>query len=235
MNFGEIKFRKLIYLNDAFHRRATGAPTNVIIVRSYFNITTTLSHFPDVLILFTENEKWPNPGVKTVKGKAMITFRIKIETLRDQSATAPLLTVHGQLPLVLPDAGGAEAGGVRPAHHHRALVPRLGRDDGGADHGAAPPPPLARPGPAPRPLHAGLRVGQLPAVLPPRDLVAGPSASHLDVQILWICVDNYRYVEILYLLLLTSHSSRLATPATSGTSVLRMVTDSGGTETTTLR
>ena len=33
----------------------------------------------------------------------------------------------------------------------------------------------------------------------------------------------------------TSHSSRLATPATSGTSVLRMVTDSGGTETTTLR
>ena len=200
MNFGEIKFRKLIYLNDAFHRRATGAPTNVIIVRSYFNITTTLSHFPDVLILFTENEKWPNPGVKTVKGKAMITFRIKIETLRDQSATAPLLTVHGQLPLVLPDAGGAEAGGVRPAHHHRALVPRLGRDDGGADHGAAPPPPQARPGPAPRPLHAGLRVGQLPDVLPPRDLVAGPSASHLDVQILWICVDiidmcrYYRYV-----------------------------------------
>ena len=165
----------------------------------------------------------------------MITFRIKIETLRDQSATAPLLTVHGQLPLVLPDAGGAEAGGVRPAHHHRALVPRLGRDDGGADHGAASPPPLARPRAAPRPLHAGLRVGQLPAVLPPRDLVAGPSASHLDVQILWICVDNYRYVEILYLLLLTSHSSRLATPATSGTSVLRMVTDSGGTETTTLR
>ena len=46
----------------------------------------------------------------------------------------------------------------------------------------------------------------------------------------------YRYAEILYLLLLTtSHSSRLATPATSGTSVLRMVTDSGGTETTTLR
>ena len=194
MNFGEIKFRKLIYLNDAFHRRATGAPTNVIIVRSYFNITTTLSHFPDVLILFTENEKWPNPGVKTVKGKAMITFRIKIETLRDQSATVLLLTVHGQLPLVLPDAGGAEAGGVRPAHHHRALVPRLGRDDGGADHGAAPPPPLARPGPAPRPLHAGLRVGQLPAVLPPRDLVAGPSASHLDVQIIIdICGDNYRY------------------------------------------
>ena len=45
----------------------------------------------------------------------------------------------------------------------------------------------------------------------------------------------YRYAEISYLLLLTSHSSRLATPATSGTSVLRMVTDSGGTETTTLR
>ena len=80
---------------------------------------------------------------------------------------------------MLPDAGGAEAGRVRPAHHHRALVPRLGRDDGGADHGAAPPPPL--PPPAPRPLHAGLRVGELAAVLPPRDLVAGPGASHLDV------------------------------------------------------
>ena len=79
--------------------------------------------------------------------------------------------MHGELPLVLPDAGGAEAGRVRPAHHHRALVPRLGRDDGGADHGAAPP----------RPLHAGLCVGELAAVLPPRDLVTGPGASHLDV------------------------------------------------------
>ena len=89
--------------------------------------------------------------------------------------------MHGELPLVLPDAGWAEAGRVRPALHHRALVPRLGRDVGGADHGAAPPPPLPRPRPAPRPLHAGLCVGELAAVLPPRDLVAGPGASHLDV------------------------------------------------------
>ena len=58
MNFGEIKFRKLIYLNDAFHRRATGAPTNVIIVRSYFNITTDYYPQPFPWRFDTVHREW---------------------------------------------------------------------------------------------------------------------------------------------------------------------------------